>query len=292
MVTCYGLALPGATAGFDGSGGGALASETVDLPTYDSIGRGYSRHRKADPRIVRELARLLGSPGAGEIVDVGAGTGNYAAALARLGYHVVAVEPSAIMRGQVREEVPDVRWVAGTAEQVPLADGCAEGAACVLALHHFADARTALSEMRRVVRGGPVVVFTFDPRVGQRFWFEDYFPELWDEAHQAFPPLKEVVRLVEEAMGGRVEIFDFRMPHNLQDKFAAAGWWRPRMYLDDEVRAGISAFALAEQQVISEGLERLSRDLRSGAWHAKYHRILELEDFDAGYRFLKALPVA
>ena len=263
--------------------------ETVDCPTYESIGWGYSRHRRADPRIVRELARLLGPPGDGEVVDIGAGTGNYAAALARLGYRVVAVEPSATMRRQVRE-IPGVRWVAAIAERLPLADGCAEGAACVIALHHFADVRTALTEMRRVVRGGPVVVFTFDPRVGQRFWFEDYFPELWDEAHQVFPPLEEVVRLVEEATGGDVEVFEFLLPHDLQDKFAAAGWRRPWIYLDDEVRAGISAFALAEQRVVGKGLERLSRDLRSGAWHAKYHRILQLEVFDAGYRFLKASP--
>ncbi|MBV9452540.1 MAG: class I SAM-dependent methyltransferase [Rubrobacter sp.] len=263
--------------------------ETMNLPTYESIGWGYSRHRKADPRIVRELARLLGVPGEGEIVDVGAGTGNYAYALAQLGYRVVAIEPSATMRRQARE-APGVRWVAASAERLLLGDGCMEGAACVLALHHFANARTALSEIRRVVCDGTVVVFTFDPRVGQRFWFEDYFPGLWDEAHQAFPPLEEVVRLVEEATGGGVEISDFRLPHDLQDKFAAAGWRRPWIYLDKEVRAGISAFALAEQRLIGEGLERLSWDLRSGVWHAKYRRILQLEDFDAGYRFLKALP--
>ena len=64
------------------------------------------------------------------------------------------------------------------------------------------------------------------------------------------------------------------------------------MYLDGEVRAGISAFALAEQQAVEEGLQRLGRDLRSGAWHARYHPVLTLEDFDAGYRFLKALPAA
>lgn len=167
-----------------------------------------------------------------------------------------------------------------------------EGATCVLALHHFGDARTALSEIRRVVCDGPVVVFTFDPRVGQRFWFEDYFPELWDEAHRVFPPLEEVVRLVQEATGGAVEVSDFRLPRDLQDKFAAAGWRRPWMYLDKEVRAGISAFALAEQRMIGEGLERLSQDLQSGVWHARYWSILQLEDFDAGYRFLKALPTS
>jgi len=75
----------------------------VDPPTYESIGEGYSRHRPADSRIVRELARLLELPKGSEIVDVGAGTVNYAFALARLGYRVVAVEPSATMRRQAQE---------------------------------------------------------------------------------------------------------------------------------------------------------------------------------------------
>ena len=70
----------------------------MDLWAYDRIGRGYSRHRAADPRIVGRLAQMLGSPRDGAVVDVGAGTGNYATALAGLGYRVVGVEPSATMR--------------------------------------------------------------------------------------------------------------------------------------------------------------------------------------------------
>ncbi len=93
------------------------------------------------------------------------------------------------------------------------------------------------------------MILTFDPRLGQRFWFEDYFFELWSETHRSFPPLEDVVSLVGEATGaGSAEVSDFRLPHDLRDKFAAAGWRRPWLYLDGEVRAGISAFALAEQQ--------------------------------------------
>ncbi len=147
----------------------------MDRPIYESMGRGYSRHRTADERIVGELARLLGSPDARAIVDVGAGTGSYTVALARLGYRVIAVEPSATMRSQA-EDMPGVRWVTGTAERLPLPAGCADGAVCVLALHHFGDAEMALHEMRRVAADGPVVIFTFDPRAGETFWFADYSP--------------------------------------------------------------------------------------------------------------------
>lgn len=263
----------------------------MSRPTYESIGEGYSLHREADPRIVQELVRLLGLSKGTEILDIGAGTGNYSCALARLGYCMVAIEPSATMRKQAKE-VRGVRWVTASAERLPLADGRAEGAICVLAIHHFANVRAALSEMRRVVRSGPIVILTFDPRAGQRFWFEDYFPELWSEAHTAFPPLQELVTLVEETTGSDVEVFSFRLPSDLQDKFAAAGWRRPWMYLDEGIRGSISAFSLAEWRVVEKGIERLARDLRSGAWRAKHGRVLGLEDFDAGYRFLKISPAA
>jgi ubiquinone/menaquinone biosynthesis C-methylase UbiE len=249
----------------------------VDLPTYESIGRGYSRHRVADPRIVRRLSQMLGPPENGAGIEVGAGTGNYTAALAKHGYRVVAVEPSATMRSQA-EDVSGVRWVDAMAERMPLADGVV----CVLALHHFADAEAALSEMGRVAGGGPVVIFTFDPRAGEPFWFAEYFPELWRKTHEAFPPLGEVVELVERATGRRVEVSQFPLPHDLRDGFAAAGWRRPQIYLDASVRAAMSCFALADRSVVEEGLRRLSRDLDSGVWAKRYGSVLGLEEFDAG----------
>ena len=260
----------------------------MDRSIYETIGWGYSRHRAADARIVRELARLLGSsPNGGAIVDAGAGTGKYSVALARLGYRVTAVEPSATMRQQAKD-APGVRWVAGTAERLPLPDGCADGVVCVLALHHFADVEAAFREMRRVVAGGPIVIFTFDPRRGEPFWFAEYFPTLWRQAYETFPPLGAVAELLRETTGRRVEVSAFRLPHDLRDKFAAAGWRRPRMYLYGGVRESISAFALADQRAVRDGLDRLKRDLDSGVWRKRHGRVLELETFDAGYRFLSA----
>src|SRR5215212_11515079 len=198
-----------------------LGSRGVDCPTYECIGRGYSRHRAADARIVRELIRLLGLQKGGAIVDVGAGTGNYSVALARLGYTITAVEPSMTMRKQA-EDVPGVRWVAATAKRLPLPDGCADGAICVLALHHFSDVKAALSEMRRVTGRGSIVVLTFDPRAAEPFWFADYFPNLWHEAYEVFPPLEDIIDLAKENTGQHVEVYPFRLPHDLRDKFAAA----------------------------------------------------------------------
>ena len=67
--------------------------------------------------------------------------------------------------------------------------------------------------------------------------------------------------LAEEAAGNTAEVYPFRLPHDLWDNFAAAGWRRPEVYLDPDVRAGMSAFALAKPRAVEEGVGRLRRDL-------------------------------
>jgi hypothetical protein len=66
----------------------------------------------------------------------------------------------------------------------------------------------------------------------------------------------------------------------LSDLFAAAAWRRPELYLQPEVRAGISSFALANQNLIEQGVELLTADLRSGEWAQKYGDIQNLTEID------------
>ena len=66
----------------------------------------------------------------------------------------------------------------------------------------------------------------------------------------------------------------------------AAYWRRPAAYLDPRIRAAISPFwALGD---ISAELDKLSRDLDDGTWAKRYAEVLELEEYDAGYRLVVA----
>ena len=60
------------------------------------------------------------------------------------------------------------------------------------------------------------------------------------------------------------------------------------LYLQAEVRAGISSFALANQDLIDEGVQLLTADLITGEWVNKYGDIRNLTEIDLGYRFLRA----
>src|SRR5260370_41755021 len=110
------------------------------MVSYDQIGHGYARTRRADARIVEQIPSLLSLPPGGRVVDVGAGTGNYSNALAAAGYRVVAGEPSAAMRLQAVAP-PSVFLGARFAEALPLRGGGGNAAVCILPFYHFTDAR-------------------------------------------------------------------------------------------------------------------------------------------------------
>ncbi len=74
-----------------------LTNDIVE-PVYNIIGKGYTKYRQADTRIVDLLHSLLNLPSRSIIAAIGAGTGNYSLALANKGYIVKVIEPSEVMR--------------------------------------------------------------------------------------------------------------------------------------------------------------------------------------------------
>jgi len=104
------------------------------------------------------MARFAALP-AGPVIDIGAGDGQFAAALraARPDWPVVAIEPSAAFS-------PAAPCARARAEALPLADNSAAAAVFLSVLRHAADRVRALREARRVVRpGGRLVVVELDP---------------------------------------------------------------------------------------------------------------------------------
>ena len=255
------------------------------MPIYDTIGKSYAQFRFPDRRIVDYLLSLLQLPPGSTIADIGAGTGGYSRAIAERGFLVYAVEPSEGMRSQALPH-PQVRWFDGYAEAIPLPDNSVDAAICILALHHFTDLEAALWEIDRVVKEGAIAFFTFDAQARKDFWLDDYFPFLWEYDESSFFPIDYIISFMQTSFKSRVDIYSFPLPPDLTDLFLAAGWQRPEIYLNSEIRAGISAFALADPQLVEIGVKQLQADLVSGRWHEKYRNFMELTEFDLGYRVL------
>jgi ubiquinone/menaquinone biosynthesis C-methylase UbiE len=263
-----------------------IGEDDVNPATYDSIGSNYNRNRAADHRILAVIKELLDLPSGSVIADIGAGTGNYSNALADLGYKLEAVEPSAEMRGQAIPN-PHVHWLPGSAEEIPLKSNSVDGVIIILALHHFYDLPRAAKEIYRICPGGPVVIFTMDPREGERFWFDDYFPEIAGHVLKVFPPIDEVAGIISRTGRWQTTIKKFPLPPDLADRNMCSAWARPEMYLNAQMRRNTSGFALASPAVVKRGLKRLKHDLQSGQWDNKYGSLRRRKHFDAGFRFLR-----
>lgn len=238
---------------------------------YERIGRRYASTRRADPRIAAAIRAALGD--AGSVVNVGAGSGSYEPTDLR----VVPVEPSATMIAQRPPSLPQA--LVGAAEELPLESQSVDAALAVLSVHHWSDRPRAFAELRRVVRRR-VVVFTHDPVAGFG-WLERYFPALRTRSARRYPRLDEFAAL------GPATVEAVPIPADCADGFTAAFWRRPEAYLDPAVRANMSTFALLEPQVVDAGVERLARDLRTGAWQRRHDGLLHLDELDIGYRVVR-----
>jgi ubiquinone/menaquinone biosynthesis C-methylase UbiE len=113
------------------------------------------------------------------VLDLGAGTGLFAAAIAHwFDTTVIAVEPSEGMRqaARTRRADPRVAYVGGVGERLPLHDGCCDSAWLSTVIHHLDDLDAAAGELRRVLGpGGWVLIRSafpdrVEPATGVEFW--------------------------------------------------------------------------------------------------------------------------
>jgi len=242
------------------------------MELYDTIGRGYRRRRRQDPRIAARIFQAL--DGAASVVNVGAGTGSYEPRDCAL----VAVEPSLVMiRQREASAAPAVR---ASASGLPFRDATFDASLAVLTIHHWSDLERGLGELRRVARER-VVILTCDPSVIGGFWLTDYFPEIVEIDRRTMPSLS-----ILGAHLGHMEVLDVPIPHDCRDGFLGAYWRRPQAYLDAGTRSAISTFSKLRD--VERGLAELRRDLESGAWHRRYGGIQKRATLDLGYRLVVA----
>src|SRR5436305_4967852 len=96
---------------------------------YDSIGATYTATRRTDPRIAARIWAALGD--ARSVLNVGAGAGSYEPS----DRHVIAVEPSPVMRAQ--RPAGEAPFVSATAESLPFHDLVFDAAMAVATVHHW-----------------------------------------------------------------------------------------------------------------------------------------------------------
>jgi len=157
------------------------------------------------------------------VLNVGAGAGAYEPHDRR----VTAIDPSSGMIAQRASS--GATLVQGRAEILPFADASFDAAMAVLTIHHWADQKRGVEQMRRVARDR-LVFLTFDP-LAPWFWLADYFPALVTLDEAQMPRMADF-----EAWLGPVTVSPVPIPHDCVDGFLAAYWRRPAAYLEERVR--------------------------------------------------------
>jgi len=255
---------------------------------YDVIGVGYNNTRKADSYLTERLLSLLQPQKKGLYLDIGCGTGNYTNALQKLGYNFIGIDPSEEMLSKARAINSNIKWQTGTADNTGLDDNSIDGVIVTLTVHHWNGLIDEFKELGRVTKsGGRLVIFTSAPEQTASYWLNHYFPKALKKSVEQLPPTQKIMEALQEAgFNNFIEEKYFVKP-DLQDLFLQSGKHNPSLYLNPQVRKGISTFAsLANAEEVELGLKELEKDISTG----KINEIIQSYESDVGdYLFIRAV---
>lgn len=147
-----------------------------------------------------------------QVVDVATGAGHTALALAPYVAQVTAVDATAQMLEAAQQlaasrSVTNIRFLAGTANALPVTDEYADIVVCRYAAHHFPDLLQAAHEWNRVLKPGGklVVVDTIVPEEPSLATFANTIEWLRDTSHVFDHPISEWLSIL-RAAGFAVEV--------------------------------------------------------------------------------------
>ncbi|MCT9929135.1 class I SAM-dependent methyltransferase [Planotetraspora sp. A-T 1434] len=205
-------------------------------------------------------------PASGPLLDLGAGTGLYARAISDwFGQRVIAVEPSmSMLRQAIAHAGPDqapISYVAGRAEEIPLADGRCAGAWLSTMIHHVTDLAGCARELRRVTHAGaPVLIRGTYPGRQSKIALYRFFPTA-ARIVDSFPSVEFVIEAFSRA-GYSAESFSSVRQSNARDlrEFYEKVRHRANTTLlklpDDEFAAGLERLRqAAESEVVGAPVE-------------------------------------
>jgi ubiquinone/menaquinone biosynthesis C-methylase UbiE len=221
----------------------------------------YDTTRAASPSVLGPvLEALRGAPGP-RLLDVGGGTGNYAAALAGHGFEPVVLDASEPMLERARAK--GLATLRADASDLPYPDGAFDAVTCISMIHHVPDWRRALTEARRVLApGGRLALMGWAREyIDEVTWVVDYFPSMREWLEEIHEPLTGYQAALPGARLIRV-LYD-----DAQDMSMSALQRNPALLLDPELPRQTSFFEHLADTAPAElraGLGRLRVDLAAG----------------------------
>src|SRR5215472_2410403 len=230
---------------------------------YGHVAPGYDDSRRVEPALADALVDGLRSLRARTVLEVGAGTGNYTAALTASGFCMTALDRSLAM-AEIGAHKTSARWLWADATALPLRRCSSDAIAGVNVLHHLAAPAAGLAEFRRVARAGAVLQAVVRENL-ETLWYRHYFPEIDDVLLPLHPTLGSLITAMFRAGFSRVSTAKIFYSGRCDLTFEAAHT-RPRLLFDPAFRAATSGFRRLAEAGIARGLCELQRDLECGGF--------------------------
>jgi SAM-dependent methyltransferase len=217
--------------------------------------------------VAAPLVDFAGVPDAGQMLDVGSGTGSLAFEIAgrKGGARVVGIDPSKeyIAYAESKNRFGDrARFEVGDAQQMHFANGAFDASVSLLVFNFIPDPKKALLEIRRVTKpGGVIAAAVWDYGAGMRmlrtFWDAavhlDSSAEKLDEKHMKLCHSGELAALWKEGGLKAVE----ERPVDIHTKFASfADFWEPFQLGQGPAGAYVQRLNPSQRQALREELKR------------------------------------
>jgi ubiquinone/menaquinone biosynthesis C-methylase UbiE len=234
-----------------------VTSQRID---FDRWAGTYDRTRGISLSVLRPILVALGPSAGRALLDIGGGTGNFAAAFIDAGFRTTLCDVSVEMAA--RAGAKGIGAMAASAEHLPFRDRSFDCAVSINVARHIADRLAAYREALRVLRAGPFVVKVSTEETQRGDWVVEYFPTLL-ERQPRYQPEAEIVDELRGAGFAAVEVRRFVYEDSADGSFQALKRF-PDHLLDDEAARNTAVL----QRLPEAGLERMRRDRESGALSA------------------------
>lgn len=231
----------------------ANADQSSPEIAYDEVATHYARHRGGHPFVIETLERLHAKSPGGPVLEVGCGTGVYAAALARAhDITIYAMDRSRQMLRRAHDGDAAV-YLQGRASSLPFADRTIDMIYSVNVIHHLKTIGEYFRESFRALKPGGIMCTATDSRaiIERRNPLSHYWPATVPVELERYHPLETLRGEMVSAGFGRVGECEGRSEFSISDIDA----YRDKAY---------SCLQLIPEEEFARGLKAMARDLRRG----------------------------